>query len=148
MLTFLLNNKDDECLIDSDFNAFLICDIIHLKAKELLPLIKTFFDQGLVAESICGDFNSVENDIIRQPELSYCKYDLYNIYDRYTHILTKWAGYQEGEKDLDESDLNGYGDELSDYQPEDLIRFAPKIGRNNPCPCGSGKKYKTCCGRK
>lgn len=24
---------------------------------------------------------------------------------------------------------------------------APKIGRNDPCPCGSGKKYKFCCGR-
>ena len=24
----------------------------------------------------------------------------------------------------------------------------PKIGRNDPCPCGSGKKYKNCCGRK
>lgn len=23
----------------------------------------------------------------------------------------------------------------------------PKVGRNNPCPCGSGKKYKNCCGR-
>jgi uncharacterized protein YecA (UPF0149 family) len=23
----------------------------------------------------------------------------------------------------------------------------PKIGRNDPCPCGSGKKYKMCCGR-
>ena len=22
----------------------------------------------------------------------------------------------------------------------------PKIGRNDPCPCGSGKKYKKCCG--
>ncbi|MGE5503618.1 MAG: YchJ family protein [Actinomycetota bacterium] len=25
-------------------------------------------------------------------------------------------------------------------------RVAPKIGRNDPCPCGSGKKYKKCCG--
>ena len=24
---------------------------------------------------------------------------------------------------------------------------APKVGRNDPCPCGSGKKYKKCCGR-
>jgi SEC-C motif-containing protein len=23
---------------------------------------------------------------------------------------------------------------------------APKVGRNDPCPCGSGKKYKKCCG--
>ncbi|MGE4424263.1 MAG: YchJ family protein [Pseudodesulfovibrio sp.] len=27
------------------------------------------------------------------------------------------------------------------------IRKEPKIGRNEPCPCGSGKKYKKCCGR-
>ena len=25
---------------------------------------------------------------------------------------------------------------------------AEKVGRNDPCPCGSGKKYKQCCGRK
>jgi preprotein translocase subunit SecA len=25
-------------------------------------------------------------------------------------------------------------------------RAAPKVGRNDPCPCGSGKKYKKCCG--
>lgn len=27
------------------------------------------------------------------------------------------------------------------------IRKEPKIGRNEPCPCGSGKKYKKCCGK-
>ena len=26
-------------------------------------------------------------------------------------------------------------------------RETPKVGRNEPCPCGSGKKYKNCCGR-
>jgi preprotein translocase subunit SecA len=26
-------------------------------------------------------------------------------------------------------------------------RTMPKVGRNEPCPCGSGKKYKNCCGR-
>ena len=28
-----------------------------------------------------------------------------------------------------------------------LKRKAPKVGRNDPCPCGSGKKYKKCCGK-
>ncbi|MEW5771922.1 MAG: YchJ family protein [Thermodesulfobacteriota bacterium] len=28
-----------------------------------------------------------------------------------------------------------------------VVRETPKIGRNEPCPCGSGKKYKKCCGR-
>jgi uncharacterized protein len=27
-----------------------------------------------------------------------------------------------------------------------IIRPEPKVGRNEPCPCGSGKKYKKCCG--
>jgi SEC-C motif domain protein len=29
---------------------------------------------------------------------------------------------------------------------EQVIRQNPKIGRNDPCTCGSGKKYKKCCG--
>ncbi|MBU1003518.1 MAG: preprotein translocase subunit SecA [Proteobacteria bacterium] len=31
-------------------------------------------------------------------------------------------------------------------KPETVRREAPKVGRNDPCPCGSGKKYKKCCG--
>lgn len=34
----------------------------------------------------------------------------------------------------------------SDKQ-QTIKRQAPKVGRNDPCPCGSGKKYKNCCGR-
>lgn len=35
-----------------------------------------------------------------------------------------------------------------DYRQSKTVRRAtPKIGRNDPCPCGSGKKYKHCCGR-
>ncbi|NOZ62027.1 MAG: hypothetical protein GXO74_10135 [Calditrichaeota bacterium] len=30
---------------------------------------------------------------------------------------------------------------------ETYHRETPKVGRNDPCPCGSGKKYKKCCGR-
>jgi SEC-C motif-containing protein len=31
--------------------------------------------------------------------------------------------------------------------PVTEVRSQPKVGRNDPCPCGSGKKYKKCCGR-
>jgi SEC-C motif-containing protein len=36
------------------------------------------------------------------------------------------------------------GDFVADKPIE---REEPKVGRNDPCPCGSGKKYKKCCGR-
>ena len=32
------------------------------------------------------------------------------------------------------------------HETETQRREAPKIGRNDPCPCGSGKKFKKCCG--
>ncbi len=33
-------------------------------------------------------------------------------------------------------------------KPQTIRRTGKKVGRNDPCPCGSGKKYKHCCGRK
>jgi preprotein translocase subunit SecA len=38
-----------------------------------------------------------------------------------------------------------HGDEGD--RPAPVKREGRKIGRNDPCPCGSGKKYKKCCGR-
>ena len=35
----------------------------------------------------------------------------------------------------------------SNPTPSEPVRTEPKIGRNQPCPCGSGKKYKKCCGK-
>ncbi len=37
---------------------------------------------------------------------------------------------------------------LAHTPPVDPIEAADEPGRNDPCPCGSGKKYKKCCGRK
>ncbi|AEH45153.1 preprotein translocase, SecA subunit [Thermodesulfatator indicus DSM 15286] len=40
------------------------------------------------------------------------------------------------------------GEETREEKPKKQpIRRGKKIGRNDPCPCGSGKKYKKCCGR-
>ena len=37
-------------------------------------------------------------------------------------------------------------DDEDEYYPETFVRAEPKVGRNEPCPCRSGKKYKKCCG--
>jgi preprotein translocase subunit SecA len=34
-----------------------------------------------------------------------------------------------------------------DHITAPITRDSPKIGRNDPCPCGSGKKFKKCCDR-
>ena len=34
------------------------------------------------------------------------------------------------------------------YRREQVFIASPTVGRNEPCPCGSGKKYKNCCGKR
>ncbi len=37
-------------------------------------------------------------------------------------------------------------EEIGEQKQETFVHGAPKVGRNDSCPCGSGKKYKKCCG--
>ena len=37
--------------------------------------------------------------------------------------------------------------EPAPQQPKTVVREGRKVGRNEPCPCGSGKKYKQCHGK-
>lgn len=44
-------------------------------------------------------------------------------------------------------DLNYSGGSEEQQKKKPTRRSEPKVGRNDPCPCGSGKKYKKCCGK-
>lgn len=52
--------------------------------------------------------------------------------------MKKWM--KEHEAELREQ--SGQGAKV-----ETVVHEGPRIGRNDPCPCGSGKKYKKCCGK-
>ena len=46
-------------------------------------------------------------------------------------------------RELEQARMAGSGEAQTVQQ---VVRGAAKVGRNDPCPCGSGKKYKKCCG--
>lgn len=60
--------------------------------------------------------------------------------------------YFTPQRDRAAAAFGGGSDDLSDrwsdrwYEAAPYRRERPKVGRNEPCPCGSGKKYKRCCG--
>ena len=56
----------------------------------------------------------------------------------YLYTLPQWDGIFSQEKRA-EIEKN--------YKDSKIVRNENKIGRNDPCPCGSGKKYKKCCGK-
>ena len=59
------------------------------------------------------------------------------------HVQVEHA--PERERIVKETSTN-YG-EGSGETKKTPVKKEPKVGRNDPCPCGSGKKYKNCCGR-
>jgi len=56
------------------------------------------------------------------------------------------------DEDWDDEELEDYGfDDESSFDEPDVLSISgerPPVGRNDPCPCGSGKKYKKCCMKK
>lgn len=76
----------------------------------------------------------------------YYRSELYNNLDNSASDLNKQLIEQM------ENNINSVvgSDSLSNWnfrKPTQYIRENPKIGRNDKCPCGSGKKYKNCCGK-
>ena len=65
-----------------------------------------------------------------------------------TEVLTRLlqdpdSGKEAIKEPVKQQRLNYNRGEGSSSQP---VRRAKKVGRNDPCPCGSGKKFKKCCG--
>jgi preprotein translocase subunit SecA len=65
-----------------------------------------------------------------------------DIWDAEEFVHEDFGGY-EGHARQVEAGIEGSRAE----RPEPIRRDSPKVGRNDACPCGSGKKYKKCCGR-
>ena len=55
--------------------------------------------------------------------------------------------YREEKVDLDNREQRAAANKDTRETRNEPIVNEPKIGRNDPCPCGSGKKYKNCCGK-
>ncbi|MFH1121887.1 MAG: DUF1186 domain-containing protein [Bacteroidota bacterium] len=134
--TFAESTIDDN-LIDTDFLGLAIGNTIDCGLAELLPVIKKLFDRQYVALSIGGDFRRVESEF-SSPLNQSKKRTVQSIFELYDEVADTWI--ESGGESSTESDY------ISRYTPQPKVQaVSEKIGRNDPCPCGSGKKYKKCC---
>jgi len=138
VIQFFLTSNIEENVIDSDFIGLLICDLIDIRGSELLSEIKKLFDRGIVAENVCGDWKEVSEAFMR-PERYSNKRKILSIAERYKNVTSTWAGYKQEKSKWKNNNENIVGPSIKQ------VLAKRKIGRNQPCPCGSGKKYKKCC---
>jgi hypothetical protein len=101
--------------------GFAVSALIDLKAVEAIDIIRGAFRRNSVDISIAGDLEDVEIELgLRDHRVTPAPY--------YPILSGNWSPQP-----------------AVDRIPRNASPGRAKVGRNDPCPCGSGKKYKKCC---
>ncbi len=86
------------------------------------------------------DLDSIDHDTEITLDIDYEKL-LFNMYEAkapWLYELPEWDGVLDAEKRTEI---------FREWKASKVFVAEKKVGPNDPCPCGSGKKYKKCCGR-
>ena len=100
-----------------------------------------------------GDVKEAEEYFLRGRELATTSYDRLGALERLIDLsvsmgdTSKTEEYEKEYRAITEPDESVPKEALLPATPTGTIVKGRKIGRNEPCACGSGKKYKKCCGR-
>lgn len=138
---------------NASFNAQLVRRIVDLRATEFLPLIEQLYAQQPVDARIAGEWSRVQIDI-HGPVNSLAKRKIYTWRERYEFMVaTLYPSTPEDRStavrlsNKASRQARTSGRRISSNRSGTFQRNVPKVGRNDPCPCGSGKKYKKCHGK-
>ena len=148
--------------------AELVCAINDFNALELLPEVRQAFAEGLVDEGVIG-LEDIDPAVKREPrgytppsrEEEYRWFCERNAPIDALNECSRWLCFRDDEEngepwdDEDVNDPEDWRDDIIDLPPSEIPEYIPpqpyiappKVGRNEPCPCGSGKKHKKCCGK-
>jgi hypothetical protein len=124
--------------------------ISMLGLVELVPLVREAFDREFI-DPVWMSFEEFEEDMARtvagEPAPEWQLGDEFDLFGDTLEELSSWA-FDEATDDTDdrETDDQEGGDADSLWRPrQPAVNPYKDVGRNDPCPCGSGKKFKKCC---
>ena len=125
--------------------ATLVWLAAEIDAQELVPMIDRAFELQLVDPSLAGGAEHFERVMAehRDRPVPYTPSPGARLPGHPVDELAQWYCFQTPVPRISRT---------VDRQPvvprvPAPVRVATKVGRNEPCPCGSGKKYKKCCGQ-
>jgi hypothetical protein len=155
LLEFLLTT-DQEGVVDSDFITGLAVPVTFTKStEELLPAVRELYQRGLIEDSMQGNLEEIErafaegassSEVMALPETPFEFYSLSYV-NRQNEALTVEGLLSQAEPSAVDSILarrmkeSVFKIKAAKTKPVGKV----KVGRNSPCPCGSGWKYKKCC---
>ncbi|MGA3372938.1 MAG: DUF1186 domain-containing protein [Terracidiphilus sp.] len=135
----------------TDKNDIVWSDLISystdLCASELIGEIERAYEQELVDPSILT-LEDVRRDLAKGKDWAMERLadDPHRrLIEDTVKEMEGWASFNE--KEPRKEPAKDAAIQRREDSPTGFKRAAPKIGRNDPCPCASGKKYKKCCGQ-
>ena len=134
--------------------TFIACELADLKDTASQAQGIALYEAGLIDEMVMGDLDAYLKIFDEEPRLP----EPFDLIEKYhpprRPILPPVNLDREPQDDLDTSLFEEMDEVDSSRYPigygsaPTFVREDPKVGRNDPCPCGSGKKYKKCCARR
>jgi SEC-C motif/Protein of unknown function (DUF1186) len=162
--TFYDNRRLFKDIIDIDVNDAIVADLLDLKSTDSFPVAAKLFQANLISE----EFGENLEDL--KATFSNFK-DSFYFFDTIPTIFEDYKAISDWDKPMSEEDHKAFLEKMKFHENElankkqviaenerkimeneRKVSFAQaqsgeqKVGRNEPCPCGSGKKYKKCCG--
>lgn len=128
----LLTAGDEDTLA-----GYIITNLLDIGARESLPLIEQAFSE-----------ERVDLSVVQLPDVQ----EHFELPVTAEWVDIRWTQDDglDAENEYDEEIETGEMGLAPPDAPEEPAQTpfvaGPKVGRNEPCPCGSGKKYKKCCG--
>ncbi len=146
-----------EQLMRSRYAAYTVGDVDYLK-NTLAPESRKDFDAESTKKwakeaqwkklSILSTKKGTTEDT--EGIVEFCAFYEYEGQDLQLHEVAKFRKDKNGQWLFMDGDSHTHpaseNVEEAHAKPETIVRNHPKIGRNDPCSCGSGKKFKKCCG--
>lgn len=141
---------DEYSAIETKIYRDLLADHKNVKKVMILNLAKEYntteeFIMGFVDginDSLNNpyDLESVDSntELVFDINLEKLYFNMLDAKADYLYNLSQWDGIFSVEKRHEIE---------KEYKDSKIVRNENKVGRNDPCPCGSGKKYKKCCGK-
>ena len=149
LLDFFYAQKENKNVFDVTVVSFIIGNVIDLGGVELTATIKRLYDENLADTSLHGDWEEVKELLESWEDTDEAKMELETL----DELMEQQRYLEDREEEEDEQwDMTDVGEAEENksifYSGHTPYRKPEQtVGRNTPCPCGSGLKYKRCHGK-
>jgi len=138
---YLESEKENYATILENHQNKLEGTLEELAAKfNMEPVVFTGFLDGINTSLVSElDIETLAADTVLSAEIDFEKlyWNMLDAKAEWLYTLEQWESILTTEKRND----------ITKEFKQSKIAISNKVGRNDPCPCGSGKKYKKCCGK-